>query len=216
MKVNKQLIRVAQGFVVMLARPLFSIFLHLKIEGIENLNGASEPYIIAPNHTSKLDPVVALVVFSGILKRKPPFCATKEKYKGFPGKAHLYRLLGGYKVYFGTGDYHKALVHHIDFLKNGYSVCIFPEGKISADGLPGEAKGGISFLAHEIGAPIIPVAINGLWGITLREFFARKRNVKVTICKSIEMRDDPTIDSQSQFDFHAHSQLVMERIKQNL
>jgi len=216
MKINTQLIRIAQGFVVMLARPAFSIFLHLKVNGVENLNGVAEPYIIAPNHISKFDPVVALVVFSGILKRKPPFCATKEKYRGFPGKERFYRLLGGYKVYFGTGDYKKALVHHIDFLKNGYSVCIFPEGKISLDGSPGEAKGGVSFLAYEVGVPIIPVAISGLLGITFKEFFVGKRSVTVTICKPIEVRGHTGADDRGNFNFHEHAQLVMERIKQNL
>lgn len=218
MNANKPFIRSVQKVTCAICGPVFSMFLHLKIEGLENINGISEPYIISPNHVSGLDPLIAMVVFNKVLRRKPAFCATK----GFKGWLRLFyndfffNPLGGYKVYYGTGDYRKALVNHIDFLRDGHSVCIFPEGKISRDGRLGEAKGGASFLAHEFGIPIIPVAISGLWGLTLKDFFLRRRNVTVTVCEPVEAGSPGTKGRREDIDFREHSQLVMKKIEKHL
>jgi len=48
------------------------------------------------------------------------------------------------------------------FLENGELVGIFPEGtRAGVDGAPGEAHGGVSFIAMRAGVPIVPVAFVG-------------------------------------------------------
>ena len=46
-------------------------------------------------------------------------------------------------------------------LHDGRVLCIFPEGARSFDGELLEFKKGASILAHEVGVPIVPVAIHG-------------------------------------------------------
>jgi 1-acyl-sn-glycerol-3-phosphate acyltransferase len=41
-----------------ITRPLFRFFIHLKVEGLENLNKLSPGVIFAANHTSELDPIL--------------------------------------------------------------------------------------------------------------------------------------------------------------
>ena len=48
-------------------------------------------------------------------------------------------------------------------------MCIFPEGKLTADGEINEFKGGLTRILEETPVPVIPLALQGLWG----SFFSR-------------------------------------------
>lgn len=50
-------------------------------------------------------------------------------------------------------------------------VCIFPEGKITADGKLNPFKPGVEAILATSPVPVIPMALDGLWG----SFFSRKR-----------------------------------------
>ena len=52
-----------------------------------------------------------------------------------------------------------------DYLKSGFSMCIFPEGTRSKDGTLGEFKGGSLKMAQKANVPIVPVAITGTHAI---------------------------------------------------
>ena len=51
-------------------------------------------------------------------------------------------------------------------------MCIFPEGKLTADGEIDEFKGGLTRILEETPVPVIPLALQGLWG----SFFSRDPN----------------------------------------
>jgi len=48
-------------------------------------------------------------------------------------------------------------------------VCIFPEGKLTGDGEIDVFRGGVSRILEETPVPVIPLALQGLWG----SFFSR-------------------------------------------
>lgn len=81
----------------------------------------------------------------------------------------------------------KAINEGVEYLKNGYSMVIFPEGTRSKGPSIGEFKKGSLKLALKSGVPIVPVAIDGSY--KLREGNEKSRikpaEVKVTICKPI-------------------------------
>jgi len=54
-------------------------------------------------------------------------------------------------------------------LNEGELVCLFPEGKLTADGQVNEFKGGLTRVLEETPVPVIPLALQGLWG----SFFSR-------------------------------------------
>lgn len=54
-------------------------------------------------------------------------------------------------------------------LRDGEIVCIFPEGKLTADGEISEFRPGISRILERDPVPVIPLALRGLWG----SFFSR-------------------------------------------
>ena len=57
-------------------------------------------------------------------------------------------------------------------LAAGELVCIFPEGKLTADGEMNEFRGGVTRILEETPVPVIPMALQGLWG----SFFSRDPN----------------------------------------
>jgi 1-acyl-sn-glycerol-3-phosphate acyltransferase len=55
----------------------------------------------------------------------------------------------------------KTILTGADYLKEGYSMFIFPEGTRHPEGSLGEFKGGSLKMAQKADAPIVPVAISG-------------------------------------------------------
>ncbi|MNN90307.1 2-acyl-glycerophospho-ethanolamine acyltransferase [compost metagenome] len=51
-------------------------------------------------------------------------------------------------------------------------MCIFPEGKLTGDGEIDEFKGGLTRILEQTPVPVIPLALQGLWG----SFFSRDPN----------------------------------------
>lgn len=224
MKIPRKITQLFQYAVYVILNPLLIFFVHLKVDGGENLSGLPEPYILAPNHSSKMDSFVMLIIFYQKIKRKPLYCVTRERafYKnlkgqGFLCKEWIFNLLGGYQAYSGKGNYKEALVTHIALVKDGYSTCIFPEGQISTDGTLGEVKGGVMFLSQETNAPIVPVAIRDALNLNFSDFIRRKRNVRVTVCKPIMASGFlTTYEPNNSFYYSQQAQIVAQSIQKHL
>ncbi len=225
MKIYRFTAYILQTILYIIFYPLLAFFLHLKIEGLKNLKEYNEPYIIAPNHSSGLDSLVVLVVFYKKLKYIPIYSVTKDdklSKKDFGWLSVIYnkyvfRFFAGYPVYSGQHDYKKSLINHTGFIKDGYSVCIFPEGKISKEGNLGEARGGVFFLSQENNTPVVPVAIKGLYKMNFWDFIKRKRKVVVTICNPIKAENHDTMSNiEDVFYFKKKSQLILQIIKKFL
>lgn len=65
--------------------------------------------------------------------------------------------------------YEKAFSRIARYLEDGELVCIFPEGKLTTDGEIGEFKAGVTRILEHTPVPVIPLALQGLWG----SFFSR-------------------------------------------
>lgn len=109
--------------------------------------------IIAANHPTITDPflVASLLDRSYIL-------ITDEVFQ-MPVAGVLLRRLGHIPVVEGNGQ--AAIDQALELLRQGKTVVIFPEGKLSpAGGGFNEARTGVARLALQSGAPIIPVGIH--------------------------------------------------------
>jgi len=85
-------------------------------------------------------------------------------------------------------------------LRAGDMVCIFPEGKISADGELSAFRKGIEKIIEKDPVPVIPMTLKGMWG----SFFSRKYNERAlskpsiifkTIWSEIELNVYPAIQA---------------------
>lgn len=141
--------------------------------------------LFAANHISEWDAVMvqSALPFGAIFLPMYYVAMTKDhyQYEKFGWRKYFYggtffKMLGAYPAYLGMRDYQASLVNHTELLEYGKSVCIFPEGKISVNTLkPGEAKGGIGFLAEYTMTDIIPVTLSGFERLDWKKAFMLKR-----------------------------------------
>lgn len=170
----------------------FRFFTYIRIKGLEHVRGMKNGAIFAVNHTSELNPILVPATLPFLSRLMPMFYVSRETAfylrdgkKSFSLKqifygGNFFKLWGAYPASVGTGDYELALRNHIKILNDGRSVCIFPEGKITRDGLVGEGKPGVAYLLWRTRVPVIPVAIRGDYRMTFRDFIFRNRTVTVS------------------------------------
>ena len=174
-------------------RVLFSIFLNLQFQGIENVKKLKTNAIFASNHINEFDPLFIVSCLPFFSQHIPLVYVVREKsfYKkiGWRGKifygGYFFRLMAALPVYTGLNNYEKALRHHIEALRCGRNVCIFPVGKRHLDKDIDQAKGGVAFLAANSGLPIVPVRIAGIEHMKGDDFWKRRRKLRVSFGKPI-------------------------------
>lgn len=130
------------------------IFLRFKVYGRENVprNGA---VLLVCNHQSFLDPVLC----GSPLRRHMYFLARDSLFKNkFMDK--LLRSINTIPVRRGEADL-TAMRTVISKLKQGRSVCIFPEATRSSDGKISDFKAGFGLLCRRANAALVPVVIDG-------------------------------------------------------
>ena len=128
-------------------RVILKLFVNFKVEGIHNIEEVRGAIIFASNHVSELDPVLVRAALPCFSRFAPLFYVSRENYlDSIEGiRKHLYggvffKAWGAYPVEAGKKDYAKSLKNHVNLLKDGCSVCIFPEGRMSEDGNLGEVQ----------------------------------------------------------------------------
>lgn len=216
---------VHQTLVWPIARPMFRFFLHLKIKGVERLDNLprDKGIIFATNHTSELDPILVPASLRFLSPFMPIFYTSREQsfykrsgWRQFFYGGLLFKLWGSHSVKSGHKDYGISLATHILLLKNGKSLCIFPEGRESRDGSLGPAHGGVAFLSHETGAPVVPVAIKGVLKLTMREFLCRTRHVEIIFGEPLSPRNIVPTLSPAVEDYKTGAALVLKKVAELL
>ena len=139
---------------------------HRELERIPDEGAA----LLVCNHVSFVD---ALLIGGAI--RRPIRFVMYYKIYNLPVLNFIFRTAGTIPIA-GRGEdeaiYERAFARIKQYLAEGELVCIFPEGKLSADGEIDVFKGGVSRILSETPVPVIPLALQGLWG----SFFSRDPN----------------------------------------
>ncbi|WP_375737789.1 MFS transporter [Pseudomonas boanensis] len=125
------------------------------------------PAVLVCNHVSFVD---ALLIGGAV--RRPVRFVMYYKIYDLPVLNFIFRTAGTVPIAARHENllvYDAAFKRIAEYLRNGEVVCIFPEGKLTADGELNEFKGGIERILEENPVPVIPMALQGLWG----SFFSR-------------------------------------------
>ncbi|MCK5001768.1 MAG: 1-acyl-sn-glycerol-3-phosphate acyltransferase, partial [Gammaproteobacteria bacterium] len=75
-------------------------------------------------------------------------------------------------------------------LNKGELVCIFPEGKLTRNGKMNKFRPGVEWVLETSPVPVIPMALNGLWGSA---FSRHPSNIILRILKGIRSSVNLTI-----------------------
>ena len=119
------------------------------------------------NHVSFVD---ALLIGGAV--RRPVRFVMYYKIYNLPVLNFIFRTAGTVPIAGRSEDlliYDAAFKKIAEYLRNGEVVCIFPEGKLTTDGELNEFKNGIERIVEANPVPVIPMAMQGLWG----SFFSR-------------------------------------------
>ncbi len=217
---------IAEAFQVltwMVMRVTFLIFGKLTVTGLENIKDIKGSVIFAPNHSNDMDPIflrAALPVHS----RQTPLYFITHPFKVYSQIADSkftevfykfvpFGLIGAVPFIQGSGDYGTSLRNHIKLLRQGRSVCIFPEGRVTKDGSLGEPRGGVTYMAQVTHRPIIPVAISGTFQLTRKKFFTTRPYITVHFSRAQYAGDIVPTAYPHKTRYHKAAASIFSRIK---
>ena len=141
------------------------------------------------NHVNLFD---AFVIYSAI----PQFVRGLELDSHFkiPAYGWMMKRFGNIPVSRGGGpsQFKKTLEQVRSHLANGISVIIFAEGTRTLDGRVGPFQKGAFVMAHQLGAPIVPMSICGSYQFNRKgSWLLRPSKIIVHLHDTIETKDIP-------------------------
>ncbi len=142
------------------------IVYRFKVRGDENIPIAGAAILVC-NHVSFVDPVLLMAASPRPIR----FIMDHEIFKT-PVLGWFFRLAKAIPIAPQRVDaqiYEQAFARAQEVLEEGDLLCIFPEGAISRDGELAEFKGGVMRLLASNPVPVVPIALQNLWG----SFFSR-------------------------------------------
>jgi len=137
------------------------IVYRFKVRGDEHIptRGAA---ILVCNHVSFIDPVLLMAA-----SPRPIHFIMDHRVFAMPVLGWFFRLAKAIPIApqrEDPGTYELAFERARAVLADGELLCIFPEGAITRDGELGEFKGGVMKLLETNPVPVVPLALQNLWG----------------------------------------------------
>lgn len=182
-----------------LGKKIVKGFYEVEYVGVENLP-AEGGYILAANHIHALDP---LMIALG-MERQIHFMGKQELFKNPFIKAAL-KTVNGFPIVRGGRD-KEALDYAVRILDEGMILAMFPEGTRSKTYTPASAKGGISLIARQAKADVVPVSVYN------NEQMKKHSKVTIRFGKPIPFAELNLNDESKKDELRASAAFVMEKI----
>ena len=145
-------------------------FYRLSVKGAENIPEKGGVLLIA-NHSSYADSLLLLACTS----RQIRFLIHEKFYRN-PLIHPFAKMLGSIEVPARGKHRIGKMVNKIrQALQNGDVVCVFPEGRVSRNGVMGNFKAGYAkMLPDDCDVPIVPVSVGHVWGSLFSNYSAKR------------------------------------------
>lgn len=179
----------------------------VEIHGEENI--VDGPCLFVSNHQSYMD----IPIIVSIAKSHLGFVAKKELAEVPLFGIWIKRTRSLFLDRENTREAIKVILEGVNYLKEGHSLCIFPEGTRSKSNNVGSFKKGSLKLALKSGVPIVPVTIDGAYKILEENNRLRKAHVIVIVDKPI-YTEGMTKEEQNDLIDEIKSKIV-ENLEQN-
>lgn len=149
------------------------VIYRFRVRGDENIP-VEGPAILVSNHVSFVDAVLLMAA-----SPRPIRFIMDHRIFQIPVLGWMFRLAKAIPIAPQKEDpatYERAFAQARQVLAEGDLLCIFPEGAITRDGALGEFKGGIMKILETHPVPVVPLALQNLWG----SFFSRVNGSAMT------------------------------------
>lgn len=185
----------------LLMRPAMLVLGQPRIEGRENLAGINGPLLVVCNHISDIDIGFVHAALPARLRHRITTATGGEALEALrtpaPGRGFFARKFDQLKWLLGVSllnlfplpreaGFRQSFAYAGEAVDRGYSVLVFPEGRHTTDGTMFPFRAGIGLLANNLGIPVLPMRIDGLFEVkNAGRKIARPREIRVLIGKPL-------------------------------
>jgi long-chain acyl-CoA synthetase len=180
-----------------------------RIRGKEYLRGARWPFVFICNHVTMVDHALVLLALPGRFRTRMAIAMDGEQLREWlhplAGTGVLTRLLYLLEyvsvVFFFNvfsmpqkSGFRRSFMFAGEMMDHGFSLLVFPEGQRTKHGALNPFMPGTGLLIQKLGAPVVPMRIDGLWELKrAKRHFAWPGEVSVTIGEPVTYspRQDP-------------------------
>ncbi|HUC30859.1 MAG TPA: AMP-binding protein, partial [Candidatus Acidoferrum sp.] len=202
----------------LLLRPAIILLGWPRIEGRENLRGIEGPLLVISNHVGDVDPGFILTALPARFRHRLATATGGEALEALrtprPGRNFFLRIYDRMQWILGVSllnlfplpreaGFRRSFSYAGQAVDRGYSVLVFPEGRHTTDGKMNQFRAGIGLLAVNLGIPVLPMRIDGLFELKQAgRHFAAPWRIRVKIGKPIR------------FDSHADPERIAAQLQQ--
>lgn len=188
-------LRIAMLYILVL--PVTWVLGRPRIKGREQLRDLAGPAVFIANHVAIVDHALVLLALPGRFRRRMAIAmdgeTLRERIHPSPGTGLFRRMLYMLEyislVFFFNvfsmprkSGFRKSFAFAGEMMDRGYSILVFPEGRLTTDGRMGPFMPGTGLLVSELNAPVIPMRLDGVWELKrLRRRRARPGEISVAI-----------------------------------
>src|SRR5216683_326988 len=186
----------------LLMRPAMILLGWPRIEGRENLRGWNGPLLVVCNHIAGVDVGFVQTALPAGLRHRIATATGGEALEALRTPAPGRGLFGGIydRLQWVLGvsllnlfplpreaGFRQSFAYAGEAVDRGYSVLVFPEGRHTVDGKINPFRAGIGLLANNLGIPVLPMRIVGLFEVKRSgKKFARPGKIHVRIGKPMK------------------------------
>jgi long-chain acyl-CoA synthetase len=181
-----------------------------RIEGRENLRGWSGPLLVVSNHIDDVDVGFIQTALPARLRRWLATATGGEALEALrtsaPDRGFFFGAYDRLQWILGVAllnlfplprqaGFRQSFAYAGRAVDRGYSILVFPEGRHTTDGRIVPFRDGIGLLASNLGIPVVPMRISGLFEIKQAgKKFAPPGRIHVRIGQPIKF--DPGMDAK--------------------
>jgi len=162
----------------LLLRPAIILLGWPRIEGRERLRGVAGPLLLVSNHVADVDAGFILTALPARLRYRVATATGGEALEALrspaPERGFFARIYDRTQWILGVmllnlfplpreAGFRKSFAYAGEAVDRGYSILVFPEGRHTTDGKMNPFRPGIGLLAGNLGIPVLPMRIDGLF-----------------------------------------------------
>jgi long-chain acyl-CoA synthetase len=181
----------------LLMRPAILLLGWPRIEGREHLRGVNGPLLVVSNHVDDVDPGFILTALPVRLRHRLATATGGEALEALrtpaPDRGWFGRIYDRMQWVLGVAllnlfplpreaGFRRSFAYAGEAVDRGFSVLVFPEGRHTTDGKMNPFRAGIGLLAADLGVPVLPMRISGLFEVKQTgKKFAKPWTIRVRI-----------------------------------
>lgn len=164
----------------LLMRPAILLLGWPRIAGREHVRGVQGPLLVISNHVGDVDAGFILAALPPRLRHRLATATGGEALEALrtpaPDRRFFARIYDRVQWLLGVSllnlfplpreaGFRRSFAYAGQAVDRGYSILVFPEGRHTTDGKMNPFRAGIGLLAENLGVPVLPMRIDGLFEV---------------------------------------------------